>query len=259
MDAVSELGRLIGEVPDFRHLTEQERDEAVERFMAEAARIRAAQSYPWALRVERHEDGGFMRPREDWGEGLWQREPDLVEWRHESGLALLMNRSSTGAWCGYVGLPPPHRYYARHYGKIEENASHQGLTFADYGGGHISHTPRDGESREVWWIGFDCAHAWDLAPAMEALTRSVMPEFTGYLREGRMDVYRDLDYVRANVEDLAAEMAAGAAPGSLGRERWWWWHVAMAKQFFLQDLPEMWRTIYLEQDRLGRYFWREGK
>jgi hypothetical protein len=252
---MSELGRLMGEVPDFRHLTAQERDEAVERFMVEAARIRAAQGYPWALRIERHEDG-FMRPREAWGVGAWQHEPDLVEWRHESGLALLMNRSSTGAWCGYVGLPPPHRYYGRPYGEVEENASHGGLTFADHC--HGRHQPRDGESREVWWVGFDCAHAFDLAPAMEALTRSIMPEFERYRPEWSRDVYRDLGYVRETVEALADELAAGAAPGSLGRERWWWWHVGLAKQLFLQDLPEMWRSIYLEQDRLGRYFWREG-
>jgi hypothetical protein len=71
-------------------------------------------------------------------------------------------------------------------------------------------------------------------------------------------VYCSLEYVRSTVEDLAAELAAGAAPGSLGRERWWWWHVGQAKQFLLQDLPAMWRDIYLEQDRFGRYFRREG-
>lgn len=253
---MSELGRLIDRLPDFRHLTAQERDEAVERFITEAKRLRGAKP-PWAVRTERRDDG-FMKPREDWGLGPWQTEPDLVEWRHESGLPLLMNRSATGAWCGYVGLPPPHRHYARPDGEIDEHTSHGGLTYSDHCRARICHEPRDGESREVWWVGFDCAHAWDLAPALEALTRSVMPDWISsyeardtFFRAHRQDVYRDLVYVRETVEALAAELAAMARPGSLAIERWWWWHLGQAKRFFLQDLPDMWKRIFLEQTRYG--------
>jgi hypothetical protein len=64
--------------------------------------------------------------------------------------------------------------------------------------------------------------------------------------------YQDVDDVRACVEELASEMAALARPGAnLSRERSWWWHLATVKQLVRQDLPEMWKRIFLEQTRYG--------
>lgn len=56
----------------------------------------------------------------------------------------------------------------------------------------------------MWWLGFDCAHAFDLSPAMEARMRELMPN------EPRMrsDVYRDLGYVQGEVASLAAQAQA---------------------------------------------------
>jgi hypothetical protein len=251
---VSELGKLIAAVPDFRELTQEERGVAVERFMCSALGL-YPKRYPWALRAERFAPGEtrFFAPRSEWGDGPWQVEPDLVEWRHESGLPCLIVRSGTGALCGYVGLPPTHRYFAREYSEIDERSSHGGLTFAGQCGGHICHVPAPDESHHVWWIGFDCAHYGDLAPALEAQTRQLR---TTYLSAGGLramgDVYQDVGDVRATVEDLASEMAALARPGAnLSRERWWWWHLATAKQFVRQELPAMWKRIFLEQTRYG--------
>ena len=49
---------------------------------------------------------------------------------------------------GYIGLPPEHPWYNKHYNDIECNV-HGGLTYA------ANHP--DG----YWWIGFDTAHLYD--------------------------------------------------------------------------------------------------
>jgi hypothetical protein len=54
---------------------------------------------------------------------------------------------------------------------------------------------------DVWWFGFDCAHAGDMSPGLAAITRAIpMPE---YLYDP--DVYRDFAYVEA--ECLANQLA----------------------------------------------------
>jgi hypothetical protein len=196
----------------------------------------------------------FMVPRTEWGDGPWTEEPDRIEWR-TLGLPCLIVRGYTGALCGYVGLPPTHRDYARHYDSVPTDHAHGGLTFAGYCSGHICHAPKAGETDLVWWLGFDCAHASDVSPAMQAYQRQHLPGYvadylTGTLSGLWLESYKPVPYVAASVTALAYEMAA-RGPRNVSRERWWWWHVAQAKQFCLQDLPAMWKRIYLEQDRFG--------
>lgn len=229
-----------------------------------AGEKRALKQYPWALRVIETDDGRrFMSPREEWGEGPWQDEPDFIEWRDPSGLPCLIVRSGSGGLCGYVGLPPPHPDFARPYQSIEEEASHGGLTYSGYCGGSIHYRPQDGETSLVWWIGFDCAHSGDLAPAMEALARpfrQLAVERWAHLHDAALralleGTYKHVEYVRVHVECLAVEMASRTRV-RLATERWWWWHLAQAKQFLRQDLPAMWKTLFLEQTRYG---WRQDE
>jgi hypothetical protein len=201
----------------------------------------------WAVRVVERlpEYSRGFAPRSQWGEGEWDDEPDLVEWRH-AGLACLATRGSSGAWCGYVGVPGTHFYFGVHYDKVVEASSHQGLTFSDVCHGNICHVPRSGEPQHVWWLGFDCAHAFDLAPGLEVLRRSVrgpepMPDM------GFRDVYRTLGYVVAHVNALAEELALPSRIPSLLMDL-----VASAKVFLRKDLPDLWREIYLERDHWGR-------
>lgn len=89
--------------------------------------------------------------------------------------------------CGYVKLPESSPFYEKDYGTIEEMTdydipAHGGLTFAGF--------DRDGD----YIIGFDCAHAWDIVPQM------VFDRYqTTCLNDG---VYRDMDYVTTNLEEL---------------------------------------------------------
>ena len=84
---------------------------------------------------------------------------------------------------------------------------HGGLTFsgpcAEGGGvGAICHTPLPGES-EVHWFGFDCGHVDDVAPGLESRLRTA--GITGSGLWGT-PTYRDLPYVKDQVESLAAQL-----------------------------------------------------
>lgn len=198
-----------------------------------------------ALRVERLPDTpgerGFV-PRESWGPGPWQDEPDLVEWRHESGLPCLVVRGPTGAWCGYVGVPGSHPWFGHEYGQHEGlDGAHGGLTFSGPCGGHICHVARPGEPEHVWWFGFDCAHAFDLAPGLNVYRRRAREQFSPegiallglsenvaklaaevYPDSDPWEAYRDLAYVRGCVDELAHQLMMKGVESTLFAG--WWLH-----------------------------------
>lgn len=60
--------------------------------------------------------------------------------------------------------------------------------------------------RELWFFGFDCGHAWDLSPALRALTRS-LPGYRDEPQIDRHETYRTLDYVRKQCASLALQLA----------------------------------------------------
>lgn len=47
-----------------------------------------------------------------WPVGPWTTEPDRVDFRH-AGLPCILHRGFLGAWCGYAGVPPGHRWMCR--------------------------------------------------------------------------------------------------------------------------------------------------
>ena len=155
----------------------------------------------WEKDPEGSEDPVWLGPAA-WGEGPWQDEPDRVEWRVPgSALPRLVLRNRTGNWCGYVGLPPGHRYHGQAYDTVVVDV-HGGLTFGRECAGHICHVPRDGEPEHVYWLGFDCGHSGDYSPGMEAhLRRSMGASYSG-------GTYRTVDYVIAETEQLARQLDA---------------------------------------------------
>jgi hypothetical protein len=155
--------------------------------------------------------------RTGWGEGPWSGEPDKLQWIDEAtGYDCLIVRSDfSGALCGYVGVPPGHPLH----GVGDDDADldvHGGLTFA--GGcqqgapeGHgVCHVPEPGRPADVWWLGFDCAHAWDLMPGMDARLRGLgmppMPHFGG-----PPVTYKPVGYVREECARLAAQLVGAPA------------------------------------------------
>ncbi len=148
----------------------------------------------------------------DWPRGPWDNEPDRVEWRSEAGYpALIVRADITGALCGYVGVPPGHPAHGKHYNDIEVDA-HGGLTYAGPCRGAICHVPAEGEPDDVWWLGFDTAHAGDYTPAIEATLgklpgRELEPYNEPAPDEGwYAQRYRSIEYVKLVVERLAAQL-----------------------------------------------------
>lgn len=162
--------------------------------------------------------------RSEWGDGPWQQEPDREEWRIDGapGVALLAVRSELGAWCGYAGVTEGHPWFGKtcldNILGLEEWQPHGGITYGDACAGHVCHVPREGESDNVWWLGFDCAHSGDLVPGLVAFSRR--REMTK-LRGGPCsafdgDVYRPLEYVKAECERLAIVAAIAPKLAELG-------------------------------------------
>jgi hypothetical protein len=144
-------------------------------------------------------------PKSEWGPGPWQAEPDRVEWKH-AGLPCLIVRGPAGALCGYVAVPPGHKAHGVTYQRLEVEV-HGGLTYDGpcQEGGKICHKPAPGEPDDVFWFGFDCSHCWDISPLRDARDR-----LRGWapLRFDGREQYRDLEYVRAQTERLAEQLAS---------------------------------------------------
>jgi hypothetical protein len=133
------------------------------------------------------------------GAGPWDSEPDKAQWIDEAtDLDCLVVRNSMGALCGYVGVPPGHPWHGRTYypGPIDVEV-HGGLTFSNFcqegaGEGHgVCHVPEPGRPDNVWWLGFDCAHAGDVVPTLRL--------FPG-------DQYRTFSFVQGECARLAAQI-----------------------------------------------------
>jgi len=142
----------------------------------------------------------------DWPSGEWDNEPDKAHWVDEStGLDCLIVRNQLGGLCGYVGIPDGHKYFEKGYDDVHDDTDidvHGGLTFADKCSDEtdeskgICHSKECAANDNVWWLGFDCIHGGDLAP-------SSIPH--ALFDSG--DVYRDFDYTKNQVTQLAKQLA----------------------------------------------------
>ena len=142
----------------------------------------------------------------EWGPGPWQDEPDKMQWLDDAtGLPCLIVRNHFGSLCGYVGVSKGHPAYKKGYDDVDVDV-HGGLTFAGKCGERICHLVEDGEDDDVWWLGFDCGHCFDLAPGIRATLAKMNPP--NKLYEDRDAVYRDVAYVRSECERLAKQLKA---------------------------------------------------
>lgn len=155
------------------------------------------------------------------GVGPWNDEPDKAQWVDEAtGYdCLIIRHPARGNLNGYVAVPAGHPAYGMGYDAVEVDV-HGGLTYAEFGDfepvepgavmlardGILLRHPEPGRSADVWWFGFDCHHAFDLAPTFQARMSALpgMPPPVSYLRA---DVYRTFDYVKAEIESLARQLA----------------------------------------------------
>ncbi len=155
-----------------------------------------------------------------WGEGPWQQEPDKKQWVDKAtGLdCLIVRQPNHGALCGYVGVPESHPLFGKHHDDEEvraklEQGVHGGLTFADLcrpaedPSKGICHVAEEGRPEKVWWLGFDCAHAFDLQPGrLDAMRKAGVTELACF-EPFPGEIYRSLEYVEKEVTELAEQIA----------------------------------------------------
>lgn len=144
-----------------------------------------------------------------WGDGPWVGEPDKVVWVDKAtDLDCMIVRNRAGALCGYVGVSNEHPFYGKQMLDTPILHVHGGVTFASgcvEEGDHetsVCHNPQPGRTSDIWWLGFDCCHAWDIAPAMDAQMNEIglgLPPMDGLM-------YRDINYVIDQCEALATQV-----------------------------------------------------
>lgn len=141
-----------------------------------------------------------------WGDGAWLDEPDKVSWTDEAtGYPCIVKRHpQMGHFCGYVAVPEDHPHFGKDYGVPATRRCPSELTFAapcskDEDDAHdICHIVQPGQSDNVWWFGFDCAHGWDIIPATQSMSylRSMFPGAS----------YKDVEWVKNACEQLALDL-----------------------------------------------------
>ena len=137
-----------------------------------------------------------------WGDGPWKSEPDRLEFLYR-GLPCLITRVWVfGTLNGYVGIPPEHPRAGRGYGSVSVRV-HGGLTFSGGGDEPCLRLLGSGPREPQWWyLGFDCAHGFDLYPAPLATYTKA--------NSGRDRVYRNMEYVISECKNLADQLLAMA-------------------------------------------------
>lgn len=146
--------------------------------------------------------------RAKWGAGPWTNEPDRVEWTTRAGLpAIALRQPRSGHWCGYVGVAPGHRWHGvdlQSYPEgVEVPDAHGGITYNEHCVGAVCHVPQPGEPDDLWWIGFDCAHAGDRTPGSGTNIARIFLDDEADARFG--GVYRTIDFVQKQCERLAKQ------------------------------------------------------
>lgn len=154
--------------------------------------------------------------KSEWIDGPWKSEPDKMQWQDEAtGLPCLIVRNRGGALCGYVGVPEGHPCFEVDYSDgtslhtVDDDYNHidvhGGLTFSDFCADtddesrDVCHVPGPGEPDRVWWLGFNCAHCYDLSPKYASRDGVFAPH--------EEEVYRDIAYVKEHVRRLARQLA----------------------------------------------------
>ena len=97
--------------------------------------------------------------------------------------------------CGYVRVPAGHPWHGKGYDDVEPYPEvHGGLTFAE-----ADTDCGKGGDDSAWWLGFDCAHAWD----------SPDPELPGYRQEMVFpaSTIKTTEYVEAECRSLIEQAA----------------------------------------------------
>jgi len=90
---------------------------------------------------------------------IMREEGNEDHWIYKGKYVCRLHRSPYGgSWCGYVGVPLGHPIYEIDYNYIEDMYPdlnvHGGLTYSDF--------RHEWAKDNIWFVGFDTAHAFDI-------------------------------------------------------------------------------------------------
>jgi hypothetical protein len=177
-------------------------------------------------------------PKAQWAPGPWHDEPDHLDWTDErTGLPCCINRQMIhGQLNGYAGVPTTHPFFGWNwddhieykqgdlYGKdaddigllnsfafghrLKHGTIWLGALMKAHGGINWSGELPWGDVGRWWWFGFDCGHAGDVQPGLDAIMHGVMPP--EHMRERALLFhdwkYRTIAYVKAECASLAFQL-----------------------------------------------------
>jgi hypothetical protein len=163
----------------------------------------------------------------------WENEPDVQIWLMGRMGCVMRRNMETGTWCGYVGVQKDHPWFKKDYGETVPTSTIVGnwkdraidldktsilslfkIAMADgkdgeesidtliqvHGGLTYSGWLTKKNKNILWYFGFDCAHYGDFMPGL--------CHNPSYLSFGDTGVYRDQQYVHAEVVSLAEQLKA---------------------------------------------------
>lgn len=140
-----------------------------------------------------------------WHKGEWENEPDKIQYTDPAtGFPCLIVRTTLGHLCGYVGVNNQHKYFEKGYDEIPVDIE---LTYSDLcqpstdeNQHTICHIPGKGETDNIWWLGFDCAHLGEISPGMSFYGN----ENLGSMCKG--EIYKNMNYVKKEISSLARQL-----------------------------------------------------
>lgn len=139
----------------------------------------------------------------------WETEKDEYEFVSHGYDCYIWRNPELKFLCGYVKLPEGHpalqfKYDNPNglaskeydYDKLDVNV-HGGVTFF----GRFRHDKKT--HKPGIWVGFDCGHAFDLAPGMQDIFSRIGRPLGTFQTN---DIYRNADYVKGECSELARQL-----------------------------------------------------
>jgi len=119
-------------------------------------------------------------------ENIIKKEGDYKEFKHMGYKCVILRHPHLKHLCGYVGVPKDHILYGVDHDDLpaEFHDVHGGLTFSGF--------RKEYTNDDLWYFGFDCAHAGDLVPAVFSTCNGT---------------YRTMEYVEKECKKLAEKIA----------------------------------------------------
>jgi hypothetical protein len=124
-----------------------------------------------------------------------QKEPNYENFEYKGYYCVIKRMMYLGGQLnGYVRIPENHEYYDKDYSWIPYDLPiecHGGITFS----GEL-------EGETGYYIGFDCAHAWDYMPFLQMQ----LPSSTRFMEHDPTITYKDINYVRNQCKDIVDQL-----------------------------------------------------